>query len=341
MSVHPKTILTGIKPTGSPHIGNYLGAIQPAIQMAHDPSLRAYLFIADFHALTSATPPKEFSRQVYDVAATWLASGLDPEKVVIYRQSDIPEIFQLAWILSCVTPKGMMNRAHAYKASVAANEEKGSSDLDAGVNMGLYGYPVLMAADILLFQADIVPVGKDQVQHVEFARDIAGRFNQRFGEVLRLPEHRIEKELDTVPGLDGQKMSKSYNNTIPIFAPQKKLQKLINKMKTDSTPPEAPKDPASSDIFTLYQRFARPEQIENLRKRYAQGISWGEAKAELFQVIDHHVQDKRAQYEELMSHPERVEEILRAGAKKARAVAVPFYHRIEEAIGSRRNLTKD
>jgi tryptophanyl-tRNA synthetase len=329
----PKTLLTGVKPTGSPHLGNYLGAIQPALAMAASPAYRSYLFIAEYHALTSVHDRKKFREYIHDVAATWLALGLDPEKTVFYRQGDVPEIFELNWILSCFTPKGLMNRAHAYKAVVQANEEAGNPDVDAGVSMGLFGYPVLMSADILLFRSEVVPVGRDQIQHVEIARDIAGRFNQAFGKTFTLPEYVVQENSAVLPGLDGRKMSKSYNNTIPLFEEPKKLQKLISSIKTDSLPPEAPKEPATSAIFQIYQCFASPEQIESLRARYQSGIGWGHAKAELFEVVNATLEKPRAEYQRYMNDRGELDRLLKRGAEKARNQAAPFMDRVRKAFG--------
>ena len=329
----PKNLLTGVKPTGSPHLGNYLGAIQPALAMAARPEFRPYLFIAEYHALTSVHDPKLFREYIHDVAATWLAFGLDPEKTVFYRQGDVPEIFELNWLLSCFTPKGLMNRAHAYKAAVQANEEAGNPDLDSGVSMGLYGYPVLMSADILLFRSEMVPVGRDQIQHVEIARDIAGRFNQTYGKIFTLPEYVVQENSAVLPGLDGRKMSKSYNNTIPLFLEPKKLQKLINSIKTDSLPPEAPKDPATSSIFQIYQCFGTPAQIEAFRKRYQEGIGWGHAKAELFEVVNSFLEKPRAEYQRYMNDRAEIDRLLKQGAERARNQAAPFMDRVRKAFG--------
>lgn len=267
-------VLTGIKPTGKVHLGNYIGAIKPALQLAGAGDCTALYFIADYHGLTFIQDRDEFRDLSYGIAATWLALGLDPERVVFYRQSDVPEIFELHWILSCLTSKGLMNRAHAYKAIHEQNIQLGV-DADAGVNMGLFTYPVLMAADILLFQSDKVPVGKDQIQHVEIARDIAEGFNRVYGDTFKLPDYRVDENTSVIPGLDGRKMSKSYNNTIPLFETPENLKKLISKIKTDSTPPQEPKDPDTSNIFLLYKEFAAPAQVQDFRKQYLSGISWG------------------------------------------------------------------
>lgn len=329
-----KTVLTGIKPTGKPHIGNYLGAIMPALKQANSSDTRTLLFIADYHSLTSMHKAEELKAATFEVAATWLACGLDPDKVIIYRQSDIPEIFELSWILSCFTPKGFMNRAHAYKARVQENQEAGKSDLDFGVNMGLYLYPVLMSADILLFDTDTVPVGEDQVQHVEFARDIAQKINHNYKkELLKLPKASIQDSVKTIPGLDGRKMSKSYGNTIPIFEPEKKLRKLIMKIVTDSLPPEAPKDPSTSTIFHLYKEFASESEISNLKSLYEKGIGWGEAKQHLFEAVNKEITPLREKYNELCENPQKVEDILQDGAKKARLIAKDKISLLRQTLG--------
>lgn len=329
-----KTILTGIKPTGSPHIGNLLGAIRPALRLANDSQLRALYFVADYHALTSDQDRAQLQRATLEVAATWLAFGLDPERVVFYRQSDVPEIFELAWVLACFTSKGWMNKAHAYKAKVAENEAASNPDLDAGIGMGLYQYPILMAADILLFETDQVPVGNDQRQHVEIARDIAMRINHVYGsELLRLPEPVVDAGTAIVTGLDGRKMSKSYNNTIPLFLPPKQLRKTINSIVTDSTPPGAPKDPATSAVFKIFELLATPDEVAQLRARYVEGISWGDAKAALFEMLDRQLTEPRERYNALIADPARVDALLLTGAEKARAIARPVLDRLRHAIG--------
>jgi tryptophanyl-tRNA synthetase len=329
-----KRILTGIKPTGTPHVGNYLGAIRPALRHASDPALEACYFIADYHALTSVHDRAQMDHLVHEVAATWLACGLDPARTLFYRQSDIPEIPELSWILACFTSKGWMNKMHAYKAHVAAAETAGEADVDAGLSMGVYTYPILMAADIIAFDAHLVPVGKDQVQHVEIARDMAQRFNHVYKQdVLVLPQASVDDNVATIPGLDGRKMSKSYDNTIPLFAPTKQLKKVIGRMVTDSSPPEAPKDPATSTIFQLYRLFATPAEIEALRARYEAGIGWGDAKAELYRVLDEHVAPARARYDALMADRAQVDALLADGARRARAIAGPVLARARRAIG--------
>lgn len=327
-----KMILTGIKPTGRIHLGNYIGAIKPALELANQPDYQPAYFIADYHGLTKIHNGDEMRQLSYMNAATWLSLGLDPNQAIFYRQSDIPEIFELNWILSCFTSKGLMNRAHAYKAIVETNKES-NKDLDLGVHMGIFTYPILMAADILLFKTETVPVGKDQIQHVEIARDIAESFNNAYGETFLLPNYKVQESTAVLPGLDGRKMSKSYNNTIPLFEEPKQLQKLINKIKTDSLPPEAPKDPDQSIIFTLYKEFASATEINDMKNQYVSGIGWGEAKKELFYVMNRFLEEPRERYKELMASPEKLEEILMYGADKARAVSVPLLKEVRRKIG--------
>lgn len=331
-----KTILTGVKPTGQPHLGNYVGAIRPGLELVRTTKVdRSMFFIADYHSLTFVHKGAELNEQAYEVAATWLACGLDPEKTLIYRQSDVMETFELAWILSCFTPKGFMNRAHAYKAKVQENEEAGNKDPDAGVNMGLYSYPVLMAADILLFSANIVPVGEDQVQHIEFARDIAIRFNNNYGNLLTLPEALVRKDA-TMVGLDGRKMSKSYGNHIPLFAEPKKLRKTVMKIKTDSLPPEAPKNPDDSLVYAIYKEFASEAELAELRKRYENGIGWGEAKEVLYEKLEALFSEPRARYMDWMSRKEELDKVLQKGCEQARDLCAPLMNELRRAIGVRR-----
>jgi len=329
-----KTVLTGIKPTGTPHLGNLLGAIRPALRLAEDPELRALYFIADYHALTTVHDRRELRRLTLEVAATWLACGLSPERTLLYRQSDVPEIFELTWILTCFTPKGWMNKAHAYKAKAADNAAAGAPDLDAGIAMGLFSYPVLMAADILLFEADLVPVGEDQKQHIEIARDIAQRINHHYGaRLLTLPSALIDDGTAVIPGRDGRKMSKSYDNTIPLFAAPGALRKLVNAIVTDSSPPGAPKDPASSAVFKIFEQFAPREATDELRRRYLEGISWGDAKAALLEALEPQLAGPRERYQALIAEPQRLDELLAAGRDRARALARPVMERLREAIG--------
>ncbi|MCK0471062.1 tryptophan--tRNA ligase [Halalkalibacter sp. APA_J-10(15)] len=331
-----KTVLTGIKPTGQIHLGNYIGAIKPALELAKAADYQPAYFIADYHGLTKIHDQNELKQLSYGVAATWLALGLDPSKVIFYRQSDIPEIFELTWILSCFSSKGLMNRAHAYKALVDQNNEL-ERDNDYGVNMGTFTYPILMAADILMLQADIVPVGKDQIQHIEIARDIAEVFNHQYGQTLKLPEYKVQQHTAILPGLDGRKMSKSYHNTIPLFIHPNKLQKLINKIKTDSLPPEAPKNSTTSSLFTLYKEFATPLEVESMRESYQTGVSWGEVKAELFHVLNRFLEEPREKYKELIASPHKLDEILLQGAENARSIATPFLKELKRKIGFSQN----
>lgn len=329
-----KIVLTGIKPTGSPHLGNYLGAIKPALTLAQDEQYQAMYFMADYHAMTAIRDPAYFRHVCYEVSAAWLALGLDPDKVIFYRQSDVPEIFELTWILACLTPKGLMNRAHAYKAAVAQNLEIGVSDTDSGINMGLYNYPILMAADILLFQTDLVPVGRDQIQHIEITNDIAQSFNHTYGKVFKLPDHNIqEEETASLPGLDGRKMSKSYDNTIPLFVSPELLRKLVFRIKTDSAPPTEPKDPATSTLFLIYKEFAGPEQVESMRKRYQRGIAWADVKQELFETLNSFLEKPRQLYNQLMTDHQKMDTLLTEGAQKARSLAIPCIKEVRKAIG--------
>lgn len=327
-----QTILTGIKPTGTPHLGNYFGAIEPALRLADEPGWRAVYFVADYHALTSIHDGEELRRSTLEVAATWLACGLDPERMLFYRHSDVPEIFELTWVLACFTAKGLLNRAHAYKAKVADNTEAGL-DPDDGVDAGLFNYPVLMAADIILFDTDVVPVGADQQQHLEIARDVAQRFNARYGDVLTVPEARIAEGTAVLPGIDGRKMSKSYGNAIPLFAPPKQRRKLVMRIVTDSTPPEAPKDPETSTIFQLYKAVAPPADVAALEARYHEGIGWGDAKAALDDALEARFGAARERYDELLAKPEVVYEALAAGAEQARAVGRQRLDAVRAAIG--------
>ena len=330
-----ETVLTGITTTGTPHLGNYAGAIRPAIAASRADTADSYYFLADYHALVKNHDPAAVHQSSLEVAATWLALGLDTERAVFYRQSDIPEIPELAWILSSVTAKGLMNRAHAYKAAVQANEDSGSRDPDKGVSMALFGYPVLMAADILMFNAHRVPVGKDQKQHVEMARDIAQRFNHVFEQLFVIPEAEIGDDTAILSGLDGRKMSKSYNNTIPLFAPEKKFRKLIMKIKTNSLEPGEPKETEGSTLFEIYRAFASPAESDAMAQRYAEGIGWGEAKQQLFEYLNDHLATARGEYERLIAAPEHIEQVLQRGADRARAVATPFMQKIRAAVGIR------
>ncbi|WP_313315324.1 tryptophan--tRNA ligase [Stutzerimonas nitrititolerans] len=330
-------ILTGITTTGTPHLGNYAGAIRPAIVASRAADADSFYFLADYHALIKCDDPLRIQQSRLEIAATWLAAGLDADRVTFYRQSDIPEIPELTWLLTCVAGKGLLNRAHAYKASVDKNLEQGE-DPDAGVSMGLFSYPVLMAADILMFNAHKVPVGRDQIQHVEMARDIGQRFNHLFGngkELFTLPEALIEESVATLPGLDGRKMSKSYDNTIPLFASAKELKSTIARIVTDSKLPGEPKDPDASHLFTLYQAFATPAQLTEFRSDLLAGLAWGEAKQRLFQLLDDELGEVRERYHALIAKPGDLEDILQAGAAKARRIATPFLGELREAVGLR------
>lgn len=327
-----KRFLTGITTTGTPHLGNYVGAIRPAIAASRDHDVESFFFLADLHALIKCQEPERIHQSTKEIAATWLAAGLDPERVVFYRQSDVPEITELCWILTCQSAKGLLNRAHAYKAAVDANIAEGQ-DPDYAVTMGLFSYPVLMAADILMFNATHVPVGKDQTQHLEMARDIAQRFNHHFGDVFVLPETVVQENGDVLQGLDGRKMSKSYNNTIPLFLGEKQLQKHINKIKTNLQEPGEPKNPDESTVFQIWKAFASVEQTEEMRTKFAEGIAWGQAKKELFELINSELVEARQRYDELMAKPAEIEAVLQAGAAKARAQAAPLLAQVRRAVG--------
>ena len=327
-------VLTGITTSGTPHLGNYAGAIRPAIAASQRAGVESFYFLADYHALIKTTDPLRVQRSTLEIAATWLAAGLDTERVWFYRQSDIAEIPELTWLVTCVAGKGLLNRAHAYKAAVDRNLAEGV-DADAGVNMGLYMYPVLMAADILLFKAHSVPVGRDQIQHIEMARDIAGSFNHIYGEHFVLPEAAIDASVATLPGLDGRKMSKSYDNTIPLFAPPAELKKLIFSIVTDSKAPGEPKDADTSALFELYRAFAGAQETRAMRAAFEAGIAWGEAKQALFDKIETAVAPMREHYLALIAEPARIEKHLHEGAAKARAIATPFLAELRQAVGLR------
>ncbi len=326
-------VLTGITTTGTPHLGNYVGAIRPTVAASHDTSVQSFYFLADYHSLVKNQDPERLRQSSLEVAASWLALGLDTDQAVFYRQSDIPEIPELTWILSSVTAKGLMNRAHAYKAAVAENDEVGDRDPDKGITMALFGYPVLMTADILMFNATKVPVGKDQKQHVEMARDIAQRFNHIYGDMFTLPEAVIDDNTAVLSGLDGRKMSKSYNNAIPLFAPSKKLRKLIMKIKTNSLEPGEPKDTEASTVFDIYRAIATPEETAAMQQKFADGIGWGDAKQELFEYLDAHLSGPRDEYDRLIANPGHVESVLKAGGQRAREIAGPFMQKLRAAVG--------
>ena len=326
--------LTGITTTGTPHLGNYVGSIRPSVAASLTAGVQSFYFLADYHALIKCEDPVRIQRSTLEIAASWLAAGLNPEHVTFYRQSDIPEIPELNWLLSCVTGKGVLNRAHAYKASQDKNVAAGR-DADDGVTAGLFMYPVLMGADILMFKAHKVPVGRDQIQNIEMARDMAASFNHLYGGHFVLPEAAIDDHVATLPGLDGRKMSKSYDNTIPLFSSREQLKKLIGGILTDSRAPGEPKEVDGSALFQIYQAFATAEETEALRKAYADGIAWGDAKNTLFERVDQVIAPMRAQYEELINNPARIEQTLLAGAERARALATPFIRELRAAVGLR------
>ncbi|WP_176339721.1 tryptophan--tRNA ligase [Xanthomonas hortorum] len=329
-------VLTGITTSGTPHLGNYVGAIRPAIQASAGADAESFYFLADLHSLIKAQDPARTQRSTLEIAASWLACGLDPETVWFYRQSDVPETTELLWLLTCVAGKGILNRAHAYKAAVDKNRAEGE-DEDAGVSAGLFMYPVLMAADILIFNAHKVPVGRDQIQHIEMARDFAQRFNHVYGrDFFTLPEAVIDEQVSTLPGLDGRKMSKSYGNTIPLFAPREELRKLVFSILTDSRAPGEAKDTQGSALFQLYQAFATPQETAAFAQVFADGIGWGDAKQQLFERIDQEIAPLRTRYEALMAEPAKIEAILRAGGARLRArYATPFLAELRAAVGLR------
>ncbi len=329
-----KIALSGIKPTGTLHIGNYLGMIKPAFDLIKN--YQTLYFVADYHALTTLKDKDTLNQNVYDVAATLLALGLDPQKVIFFRQSDIPQIFEFTWILNCFTAKGLLNRSHAYKAVVDDNLNAGKQP-DADVNAGLYNYPVLMAADILLYGSHVVPVGQDQRQHVEIARDVAVAVNSTCGEVLTVPEALIQETVMTLPGIDGRKMSKNYNNTIPIFADAKALRKQVKRIVTDSKRPEDPKDPDACNVFNIFKYFALPEVIASRRDAYLNGgLAYSEIKQELYELLNEFFGDRRENYHRLMDDKDLLDRILNDGADKAKAMAVPVLEGVRRAIGIRR-----
>jgi tryptophanyl-tRNA synthetase len=342
MSKPISRVLTGITTSGTPHLGNYVGSIRPSVRASLSNDVQSFYFLADYHALIKIGEPERVQRSTLEIAASWLAAGVDPERVTFYRQSDIPEIPELTWLLTCVTGKGMLNRAHAYKASVDKNSAAGN-DPDADVTAGLFMYPVLMAADILMFNAHKVPVGRDQIQHIEMARDIAQSFNYRYKndksnegtEHFTLPEAEIEASVATLPGLDGRKMSKSYDNTIPLFASKAELKKLIAGIVTDSHLPGEPKDTEGSALYQIYQAFASEAEAKAMQEAYKNGIGWGDAKQMLFERIDSEIAPMREKYESLMSNPAQIEAVLLKGADKARKIATPLMQSLRQAVGLR------
>ena len=327
-----RRVLTGITTSGAPHLGNYVGAIRPAVEASQSGDYDSFFFLADYHSLIKCQDPGIVHQSTLEIAAAWLALGLDPNKVTFYRQSDIPEIPELTWLLTCMTAKGLVNRAHAYKGAVQLNEENGD-DADFGVTMGLFSYPILMAADILMFNAHKIPVGRDQIQHIEMARDIAQRFNHHYGKHFVLPEAQVDEDVAVLQGLDGRKMSKSYGNTIPLFLSEKKLRKHINKIKTNLLEPGQPKNPDESTVFQIWQAFASAEQSSDMRTAFADGIAWGEAKQQLFELINGHLAEPRERYIELIENPVEVEVVLRAGAEKARVYSAELISIVRKAVG--------
>ena len=330
MEGSPTRILTGITTTGTPHLGNFTGAIRPAIVASAADGVETFLFLADFHALIKQPNPQRVAEASLQVAASWLACGLDSERVVFYRQSDVPQILELAWLLGCVTAKGLLNRAHAYKALVEHNQQA-RADPDAGVSAGLFNYPVLMAADILAFSAERVPVGPDQLQHLEIARDIAGRFNHIYGALLTLPEAETV-DAPVLPGLDGRKMSKSYDNSIALFATEQQLRKRIMQIRTSSLEPGEIK-PTDCALFAIYAAFADADGASRMREAYAEGIGWGEAKQQLFELVNAVLAEPRERYLALTASPQHIEEQLQTGAARARSEASALLQRVREAVG--------
>jgi tryptophanyl-tRNA synthetase len=335
MSASAQRFLTGITTTGTPHLGNFVGSIRPSVAASRLPGVQSFYFLADYHALIKCDDPARIQQSTLEIAASWLAAGLDPERVTFYRQSDIPEIPELTWLLTCVTGKGVLNRAHAYKAALDKNAAAGA-DPDTDVTAGLFMYPVLMGADILMFKTHKVPVGRDQIQHIEMARDMAQRFNHLYGDHLVLPEAVIEESVALLPGLDGRKMSKSYDNTIPLFVPREQLRKLIGGIVTDSRAPGEAKSTEGSALFQIYQAFASEEETAALRQAFADGIAWGDAKQLLFERIDRDIGPMRERYAALLADPESIETILQNGAEKARLIAKPFMAELRQAVGLRR-----
>lgn len=328
-----QTWLTGITTSGTPHLGNYVGAIRPTVEASRNPERGGFYFLADYHAMIKNQDPVLLRQSRQEISAAWLALGLDTENAIFYRQSDIPEIMEMTWMLTCLTSKGLMNRAHAYKASVQENVDNGAADPDKGITMGLFSYPILMAADILMFRATHVPVGRDQTQHLEMARDIAQRFNHHYGDLLVMPQAVVDDKAAVLAGLDGRKMSKSYGNTIPLFDTAKKLRKSIMKIKTNSQEPGEPKDPEGNTLFEIYEAFASEEQAQAMRQAFADGIGWGDAKQQLFELVDGVLAEPRQRYDELMANPAEIDAILNIGAQKARALSRPMLDEMRRAVG--------
>ena len=326
-------VLTGITTTGAPHLGNLVGAVLPAIKASEQKNTTSFLFLADYHSLIKNSDSELRHKSSFDIAACWLACGLDPKKVIFYRQSDIPHIFELAWILNCLTSKGLLNRAHAYKSATSDNEIKKINDIDKGINMGLFNYPILMAADILMFKADSVPVGQDQKQHIEMTRDIALKFNHHYGDILTPPEAVIDKNTGVLAGIDGRKMSKSYGNTIPLFFEEEALKKVIMKIKTNSLEPGVPKDSSDCNIFNIYKAICTKEKIDDLQKLYVEGIAWGDAKKVLFEELNSFLRPFNNEYNKIIKDKSYVEKTLIEGSEKALSISGPIIKEVRQAIG--------
>ncbi len=326
-------VLTGITTTGVPHLGNLVGAVLPAIKASKLKDTTSFLFLADYHSLIKNSDLELRHKSSFEIAACWLACGLDPKKAIFYRQSDIPHIFELAWVLSCLASKGLLNRAHAYKAATSDNETKKVQDIDKGINMGLFNYPILMAADILMFKADSVPVGQDQKQHIEMTRDIALKFNNQYGDILTLPDAIIDKNAGVLPGIDGRKMSKSYGNTIPIFSENEALRKVIMKIKTNSLEPGEPKEASDSNIFNIYKAISTKEKIDELHNLFQEGIAWGEAKKVLFEELNSFLKPFKNEYEKIIKDKSYIERILIEGSEKALSISEPIIKEVRQAVG--------
>ena len=326
-----KRILTGITPSGYPHLGNYIGAIKPSLDLL-DENCESFLFIADLHAVIKVSDPERLNELSNSIAMAWLASGLDPERTNFYRQSDVPEITELAWLLSCITEKGLLNRAHAYKAAIDTNNESGKKDIDDGISVGLFSYPLLMASDILTPNATHVPVGKDQQQHLEITRDIAAKFNRKYGDFFNVPEAVIKDE-KTVLGTDGRKMSKSYNNIIPLLAEEKELKKSVMKIVTNSQEPGEKKDWNDNILFSIYSSFASENKQAEMKTMFDEGIGWGDAKQKVFEELNQTLKPIREKYLELNLNKKQIEEVLKAGADKVRKQTVPAITEVKKLVG--------
>ena len=326
-----KRILTGITPSGYPHLGNYIGAIKPSLDLL-DEKCESFLFIADLHAVIKVSDPNKLEELSNAIAMAWLASGLNPDTTSFYRQSDVPEITELAWLLSCITEKGLLNRAHAYKAAVDQNNESGKKEMDEGISLGLFSYPLLMASDILTPNATHVPVGKDQQQHLEITRDIAEKFNNKYGKFFNMPEAVIQNE-KTVLGTDGRKMSKSYNNIIPLLSTEKELRKSVMKIVTNSQEPGEKKEWKDNTLFAIYSSFASVEKQENMKILFEDGIGWGDAKQKVFEDLNQMLLPIREKFMDLSNNKKFIEEILKSGAEKVRLQTVPALKEVKKLVG--------